>query len=172
MITPLLYFIKQRFPIDPDRKLSRNQKINPGFLREPVFCSIQAGNIIQGVGCFIPAVFLPSTSQISKNHIQIQSSPEADRSYNIPSIRFRSRSFQLAQLPYPIRTHRILRNWPNRPRRPLSGNPRPRHLVPRIVSSSLPRLSYIYLHSTALHLFHNLRSLRRRILQLLVCYDS
>ena len=69
LITPLLYFIKPRLPIDPDHQLSRNQKIDLRFLLEPVFWFIQAGNTIQGVGYFIPAVFLPSTSQSPINHV-------------------------------------------------------------------------------------------------------
>ncbi|KAG6988916.1 hypothetical protein G7Y79_00068g096150 [Physcia stellaris] len=52
---PLVYYMKPRIP-----KAARRQPIHLGFLKQPIFWFMETGNIIQGVGYFIPTIFLPT----------------------------------------------------------------------------------------------------------------
>ena len=54
---PLLYFVKPRLPIPRD---SRARRFNLGFLASRTFWVFQAASIIQGLGYFIPTIYLPS----------------------------------------------------------------------------------------------------------------
>ncbi|MCJ1411932.1 hypothetical protein MMC19_006024 [Ptychographa xylographoides] len=57
---PLLYYIKPRIPVSPNHRASRNQEIDFKFLKQPVFWFMQAGSTLQGIGYFIPTVYLPT----------------------------------------------------------------------------------------------------------------
>ncbi|KAL9012137.1 MAG: hypothetical protein Q9173_003068 [Seirophora scorigena] len=63
LTAPLIYFIKPRLPIPADHKATRNKRIDFRFLEQPIFWFMEIGNVIQGIGYFIPAVFLPTFAQ-------------------------------------------------------------------------------------------------------------
>ncbi|KAI9807558.1 MAG: hypothetical protein M1825_005498 [Sarcosagium campestre] len=64
---PLLYYVKPRLPISSD---PASRKIKLGFLRNPTFWLLQTGNVFQGLGYFIPAIFLPSFARsLSLSHL-------------------------------------------------------------------------------------------------------
>ena len=58
--TPLLYFVKPRLPIS---MASRHRRFDFRFLRTPTFWMLQAGNILEGLGYFIPSIYLPTYAQ-------------------------------------------------------------------------------------------------------------
>ena len=71
-IGPLLYFVKPRIP--PPRPQPTSTTTTPRitlqnylatyrFLRQPAYLSFSIGNILQGLGYFIPALYLPSFTQ-------------------------------------------------------------------------------------------------------------
>ncbi|KAL8654926.1 MAG: hypothetical protein Q9210_001201 [Variospora velana] len=60
LTAPLIYFIKPRLPISAEHKASRNKRIDIHFLKQPIFWFMEVGNVIQGIGYFIPTVFLPT----------------------------------------------------------------------------------------------------------------
>ena len=64
---PLVYYMKPRVPVT-DPKAARRQPIHLGFLKQPIFWFMESGNIIQGVGYFIPTIFLPSTCNHASRH--------------------------------------------------------------------------------------------------------
>lgn len=53
-LAPASHFIKPRLPP------SRTQRIDLTFLISPAFMLIQLGNIVQGLGYFLPAIYLPT----------------------------------------------------------------------------------------------------------------
>ena len=53
----LVYFVKPRQP-PPSKGVI--YKLNLGFLRKPLFWAFQIGNIIEGLGYFVPQIHLPS----------------------------------------------------------------------------------------------------------------
>ena len=63
LTAPLVYYIKARIPVT-DSKAARKQPIYFGFLKLPLFWFMGFANTIQGVGYFIPTVFLPSACNI------------------------------------------------------------------------------------------------------------
>ncbi|KAJ5907634.1 MFS monocarboxylate transporter [Penicillium taxi] len=54
-----LPFMKPRIPVSPSTSIRR---IDLSFLRLPTFWTLQAGNVIQGFGYFLPSMYLPSYS--------------------------------------------------------------------------------------------------------------
>ncbi|KAL8810043.1 MAG: hypothetical protein Q9200_002899 [Gallowayella weberi] len=60
LTAPLIYFIKPRLPVPADHKATRNQRLDFNFLKQPVFWFMEIGNVAQGIGYFIPTVFLPT----------------------------------------------------------------------------------------------------------------
>ena len=54
---PLIYFLRPRLPISPS---SQSPRLHLGFLRTSTFWILQIGNIIEGLGYFIPSVYLPT----------------------------------------------------------------------------------------------------------------
>ncbi|KAL8679587.1 MAG: hypothetical protein Q9186_004144 [Xanthomendoza sp. 1 TL-2023] len=60
LTAPPLYFVKSRIPASLQNKPAWNQRINLSFLRQPIFWFMEIGNVFQGIGLFIPIVFLPT----------------------------------------------------------------------------------------------------------------
>ncbi|KAI9800951.1 MAG: hypothetical protein M1833_003088 [Piccolia ochrophora] len=64
LTAPLLYYIKPRLP--PNTSGGMNLR----FLRTRTFWLLQIGNILQGLGYFIPAIYLPSYARsLSLSHL-------------------------------------------------------------------------------------------------------
>ena len=55
---PLLYFVRPRIP--RSRTASRARRLHFGFLKNKTFWFLQAGNVLQGLGFFMPGVWLPT----------------------------------------------------------------------------------------------------------------
>jgi predicted MFS family arabinose efflux permease len=60
LMAPLLVFVKPRLPIPA---ASAHRRIDVSFLRSPVFWVLQAFNIVQGTGYFLPSNYLPTYAQ-------------------------------------------------------------------------------------------------------------
>ena len=61
LIGPFLYFVRPRLPISRVRQAPRvSFKVGFGFIRTGTFWVLQVANIVQGLGYFIPALYLPS----------------------------------------------------------------------------------------------------------------
>ena len=56
--TPLIYYVKPRIPFNP-LTASHPRRISFEFLQTPTFWILQAGNIVEGLGFFIPNFYLP-----------------------------------------------------------------------------------------------------------------
>lgn len=54
LTAPALYFVKPRLPP------SRVRRFNLSFLINPTFFILQLGNVVQGLGYFIPSIYLPT----------------------------------------------------------------------------------------------------------------
>lgn len=54
---PLLYYVKPRIPLSMS---SRPRRLDLNFLRTSTFWTLQAGNIMESLGFFIPNVWLPT----------------------------------------------------------------------------------------------------------------
>lgn len=54
---PFVYFVKPSLPLLPN---SGPRRVSFAFLRTPVFWLLQAGNIIESLGFFVPAIYLPT----------------------------------------------------------------------------------------------------------------
>ncbi|KAI4215571.1 MAG: hypothetical protein LQ351_002040 [Letrouitia transgressa] len=54
---PLLYFVKPRIPVS---QTSLHRRLDPKFLVSTTFWIPQLCNIVQGLGYFIPSIYLPS----------------------------------------------------------------------------------------------------------------
>lgn len=59
LLGPSLVFVKGRLPV-PRSNAGPRRRIDLGFCRTSTFWVLQAGNIIQGLGYFIPSIYLPS----------------------------------------------------------------------------------------------------------------
>jgi MFS family permease len=57
LLGPLLYFVKPRLPVSSS---THARRLNFDFLRTTTFWVFQAGNIVQGLGFFIPNIYLPT----------------------------------------------------------------------------------------------------------------
>ena len=57
---PLLLFVKPRLPLSMS---SHTRRFDLRFLRTSTFWVLQAGNIFQGLGFFIPSIYLPTYAQ-------------------------------------------------------------------------------------------------------------
>lgn len=57
MTAPLLWFIKPRLPLPPARTARR---LDMSFLRLRIFWILELGNVIQGLGYFLPSAYLSS----------------------------------------------------------------------------------------------------------------
>ena len=55
----LIYLVRPRLPPSPN---GHTQGVDLGFLKSPLFWAFELGNIIEGLGYFVPQMFLPSTS--------------------------------------------------------------------------------------------------------------
>ena len=60
LASPLLYFVKARLPISSHH---RARPFDLTFLLSPVFWIFQAGNILEGLGYFIPGIYLPTFAE-------------------------------------------------------------------------------------------------------------
>lgn len=58
LTTPAIFFLKGRLPVQ--HASTGPQKVETGFLRDPAFWIFQAGNIVQGLGYFLPTLYMPS----------------------------------------------------------------------------------------------------------------
>lgn len=54
---PLLYFVKPRIPYSQTHRAPR---LSLGFMMDRTFIILQLGNILQGLGFFIPTIYLPT----------------------------------------------------------------------------------------------------------------
>ncbi|KAJ4298865.1 hypothetical protein N0V90_004108 [Kalmusia sp. IMI 367209] len=59
LLGPSLFYLKGRLPVQRPGVGTR-RRIDLGFCRTSTFWVLQAGNIIQGLGYFIPSIYLPS----------------------------------------------------------------------------------------------------------------
>ena len=57
LLAPCLFVIKPRIPLSPDFE---RQRIDWSFIRQPIFIALEAGNLCQAMGFYIPATYLPS----------------------------------------------------------------------------------------------------------------
>jgi MFS family permease len=57
LTTPLLYYLKPRLPIS---HTSAPRRFDLSFMFSPSFLILQAGNILEGMGFFIPSIYLPT----------------------------------------------------------------------------------------------------------------
>lgn len=57
LVGPLLYNVRPRLPVS---STIRARRLNFGFLTTSTFWVLQAGNILQGLGYFIPNIYLPT----------------------------------------------------------------------------------------------------------------
>ena len=57
LAAPLLYYVKPRVPLS---MTSRPRKLDTSFLRLPAFWALEAGNIFESLGFFIPNIWLPT----------------------------------------------------------------------------------------------------------------
>lgn len=57
---PMLLFIKPRLPVTLSSGDARRRSFDYRFVLSPAFLALQAGNIFQGLGYFIPGIYLPS----------------------------------------------------------------------------------------------------------------
>ena len=63
LIGPLLYFVKPRIPVSYTHQNSQASfAVGFGFLRTRSFWILEFGNVVQGLGYFIPALYLPGNS--------------------------------------------------------------------------------------------------------------
>lgn len=60
LMAPLLAFVKPRLPIPA---ASASRRIDVNFLRSPLFWVLQAFNVVQGMGYFLPSNYLPTYAQ-------------------------------------------------------------------------------------------------------------
>jgi MFS family permease len=60
MIGPLLYYVKGRVP---NSMITAPRRFDMKFLYRPSFLSFQIGNIVQGLGYFLPTIYLPTYAQ-------------------------------------------------------------------------------------------------------------
>lgn len=57
LTAPLLYYVRPRLPVSATTRVRR---FDLSFLRNSSFWILQAGNILEGLGLFIPSIYLPS----------------------------------------------------------------------------------------------------------------
>ena len=60
LAAPVLVFVKPRLPLT---MVHRPRKLNMSFMRTSTFWFFQVGNIMQGLGYFIPLIYLPTYAQ-------------------------------------------------------------------------------------------------------------
>ncbi|THW31083.1 putative MFS monocarboxylate transporter [Aureobasidium pullulans] len=58
LATPAMFFLKGRLPVH--HASTGPQKVEIGFLKDPAFWIFLSGNIIQGLGYFLPTYYMPS----------------------------------------------------------------------------------------------------------------
>ena len=61
LLFPLLYFVKPRLPISAR---AGPRRLDFTFLKSPTFWVLQVGNIIEGLGFFIPSIYLPTYASL------------------------------------------------------------------------------------------------------------
>ncbi|KAF2262877.1 MFS general substrate transporter [Lojkania enalia] len=59
LTAPLLYFLKPRLPI-PQSQSSFTRRFDLSFLKDRTFLILQAGNVLEGLGYFVPSIYLPT----------------------------------------------------------------------------------------------------------------
>ena len=57
LTAPLLYFVKGRVPLS---QISTPRQFDYTFLKTSTFSILQTGNIIEGLGFFLPSIYLPT----------------------------------------------------------------------------------------------------------------
>ena len=57
LTAPLLYYVRPRLPVSARTRVRR---FDLSFLRTSSFWALEAGNILEGLGYFIPGIYLPS----------------------------------------------------------------------------------------------------------------
>lgn len=57
LASPLLYYVKPRIPLSLS---SHPRRLDTKFLRLPIFWALEAGNIFESLGFFIPNIWLPT----------------------------------------------------------------------------------------------------------------
>jgi len=62
LTTPALFFMKPRLPVRHHTNTGP-QRVEIGYLKSSVFWILQIGNIIQGLGYFLPSIYLSSFAQ-------------------------------------------------------------------------------------------------------------
>ena len=55
---PTLFFVKSRVPIPRTRSFPR--QLSFSFLKTSIFWALQSGNILEGLGFFMPSIWLPT----------------------------------------------------------------------------------------------------------------
>ena len=60
VVAPFLYFVKPRLPLS---STSRNRRFDLHFLGTSTFLLLQGGNILEGLGYFIPSIYLPTYAE-------------------------------------------------------------------------------------------------------------
>lgn len=65
MSFPLLHFMKPRIPPAPD---SGRRRFDLTWLWSPTFLIFQLANILQGLGYFLPQIYLPTYASLMENH--------------------------------------------------------------------------------------------------------
>ncbi|KAI4248780.1 MAG: hypothetical protein L6R40_000791 [Gallowayella cf. fulva] len=68
LTAPPLYFVKSRIPPTFEGRTAWNKGIDLSFLEQPIFWFMEIGNVFQGIGLFIPIIFLPSMFSIDNAH--------------------------------------------------------------------------------------------------------
>lgn len=61
LTAPLLYFVKPRLPLPPS---TDSRRFDLNFLKSRTFNVLQTGNIIEGLGFFIPSIYLPTYARL------------------------------------------------------------------------------------------------------------
>lgn len=57
---PMMFFVKARLPVTLSSTEAQRRRFDYSFVRSPAFLALQTGNIFQGLGYFIPTIYLPS----------------------------------------------------------------------------------------------------------------
>ncbi|KAL1610737.1 hypothetical protein SLS60_002407 [Paraconiothyrium brasiliense] len=61
LLFPSLIYLKGRLPVQrPTRGVALRRRLDLNFCKTGMFCVLMTGNVIQGLGYFIPSIYLPS----------------------------------------------------------------------------------------------------------------
>lgn len=59
----MMYFVKARLPVTMSSTEANRRRFNYRFVLSPSFIAFQIGNVFQGLGYFIPGIYLPTYAQ-------------------------------------------------------------------------------------------------------------